>query len=60
MKAIAATELLLLVVLCGLAYMVWMQQAQLVDLELHVDRLDGKIEAAKPKPRTPKPKETPK
>ena len=60
MKAVATIELLLLAVLCGLAYMVWIQQAQLDDLQLRCDTLHNRVDAL-PKPRaarTPKSKET--
>lgn len=59
MKAVAATEFLLFAAVLAIAYLAWMQQAQLVDLEADVDALRRNVSDLTPKPRTPrKPKET--
>lgn len=70
MKASIVGELLLLVGLLAVAYLLYLQQDQLVNLELELDRLrgayspvppadNGAVEKAAPAPR-PRPKRQPK
>ena len=44
MKAVAFSELLLLMAILAVAWFVYVQQEQLVQLELEVDRLRGSFE----------------
>lgn len=72
MKAVAFSELLLLVAILALAWFVYVQQEQLVALELEVDRMRGSFDAPPflpmegnssggevSAPAKPKPKRTP-
>ena len=54
MKASATAELLLLVAIAALAYLLYVQQNQLTDLELEVDRVRGAVGSlAPPTPSEP-------
>jgi hypothetical protein len=56
MRTVAITEFALLAIVCGVLYLVWMQQGQIGLLEADIDRLEGKLNGALPKPDAPKPK----
>lgn len=56
MKASATAELLLLVAIAALAYLLYVQQNQLADLELEVDRVRGAVGSlVPPTPSEPQP-----
>lgn len=48
MKASIAGELLLLTGLLAIAYFLWLQQGQLVELEVELDRMRGSLGVAVP------------
>lgn len=50
MKASVTAELLLLVAIAAVAYLLYVQQQQLTDLELQVDRVRGAVGSLAPPP----------
>ena len=50
MKATVTAELLLLVAIAAVAYLLYVQQQQLADLELELDRVRGAVGSLAPPP----------